>query len=200
MIRFLSILFLGISITACNPDKYNEQIQEEFRENNFNMKLVETVKYNAISFKLPEKFNKAYNHSYTVKGNSLTRESYALGIKFSVETFSQKDFNKTFIKESGFHEDNLNTLHDAYVDRRYYSLDNAGATFKKTINKKKVFKGIIQVVSGEDEYSDDFVYYATATLKIGTEYYVFQWISRQEMMSYVMDDFERILYTVKKIK
>lgn len=185
---------------GCNPDKMNQEVRKDFKENHFNFQLSEELRYASISFKLPEKFNKSYNKYYTIKGNSLVRESYAMGIKFSVEHYTASDFKKYFIKASGFHVNELNTLHDAYTERRMSSLDNAGSTFKKTISKKKTFKGIIQVLSGEDDYDNDLIYYATATIKMNGDYYVFQWISTPEIMAYTLDDFERILYSVKKIK
>lgn len=198
--KYFFFLPLMLFVLACNNNKMSQQTRKEFQENHFNFKLDEEIRYASIAFNLPENFEKSYNKYYTVKGNSFVRESYPMGIKFSVEHYTAKDFKKYFIKESGFHVNQLNTLHDAYVDRRLNSLDEAGSTFKKSITKKKTFKGIVQVVSGEDNFSNDIVYYATATVKLKEDFYVFQWITTPEMLSYTMDDFERILYTIKKIK
>jgi hypothetical protein len=164
------------------------------------MKLEETIQYQNISFQLPGKFEQDYNHDYTVKSSSLTKENYVIGINFSVEHFTESDLEKPFIKENGFNINPLNTIHDAYIARRYNSLVDGGIAIKKTFNKKKNYKGLIQMVSGNDEYSSDETYYATATIQLDKDYYVFQWITTQEMMSYVYDDFERVLYSVKKIK
>lgn len=199
--KFIAVLTLCLLVlSSCNVDKMNQEVRQDFKENHYNFKLAEEMRYATISFKLPEKFTKSYNKYYTIKGNALVRESYALGIKFSVEHYTRKDFKKYFIRESGFHVNELNTLHDAYTERRMASLDNSGSSFKKTLSKKKSYKGIIQVLSGEDDYNDDLIYYATATIKMKDDYYVFQWISTPEMMSYTLDDFERIIYSVKKTK
>jgi len=198
--RYLLLLIPAFLIAGCfDYDKENKEIREEFKKNHYNFNLEKTLKYQGISFKLPEHFKNTYSHNYTVNSSSLTRISNALNIYFSVERFGKADLHRSFVEEFVIDQDLLNTFQDAYVWRRFSSLDNSAVSIKKELPKGYKHKGLIQTISGEGTYSGQ-TYYVTSTMKIGDYYYVFQWISNKPIMNYTYDDFERILKSVRKSK
>lgn len=198
--RYLLLLLPAFLIAGCfDYDKENKEIREAFKNNHYNFKLEKTVRYQGISFKLPEHFKKAYSHNYTVNSSSLTRICNPLNIYFSVERFGKNDLNRNFVSDFVIDQDLLNTFQDAYVWRRYSSLNNAGVSIKKELPKGFKHQGLIQTISGEGTYSGQ-TYYVTSTLKVGNYYYVFQWITNKPVMNYTYDDFERILKSVRKSK
>jgi hypothetical protein len=196
--RYLLLLIPAFLIAGCfDYDKKNKEIREEFKKNHYHFKLDKTLKYRGISFKLPAHFTKTYSHNFTVNTSSLTRISNALNIYFSVERFDKSDLRRSFVSDFVIQNDLLNTFQDAYVWRRFQSLDNSGVSIKKELPKSFKHKGLIQTISGEGSYSGQ-TYYVTATMKVGNGYYVFQWISNKPIMNYTYDDFERILKSVRK--
>lgn len=201
MIYRLALLFIPTLLVAgCfDYDKENKEIREAFKNNHYNFKLDKTFKYEGISFKLPDHFKQNYSHNYTIKNSSLTRTSNAFNIYFSVERFNKSDLNREFVYDFVIENDLLNTFQDAYVWRRFESLDNSGISIKKELPKTFRNKGLIQTISGDGTYSGQ-AYYVTSTIKIGNEYYIFQWITSKPIMNYTYDDFERILKSVRKSK
>lgn len=201
MIYRLVLLFIPtLLVVGCfDYDKENKEIREAFKNNHYNFKLDKTLKYEGISFKLPDHFKQNYSHNYTIKNSSLTRTSDAFNIYFSVERFNKSDLNREFVYDFVIEGDLLNTFQDAYVWRRFESLDNSGVSIKKELPKTFRNKGLIQTISGDGTYSGQ-AYYVTSTIKVGSEYYVFQWITSKPIMNYTYDDFERILKSVRKSK
>ncbi|MNK27378.1 hypothetical protein D3C87_457330 [compost metagenome] len=198
--RLLFLLIPTFILAGCfDFDKENKEIREEFKKNHYNLELDKTVKYQGISFKIPEHFKQNYSHNYTIKNSSLTRSCNALGIYFSVEKFDKSDLHMDFVSEFVVDTDLLNTFQDAYVWRRFESLNNAAISIKKELPKSFKHKGLIQTVSGDGSYSGQG-YYATSTIKVNDKYYVFQWITSKPIMNYSFDDFERILKSVRKSK
>lgn len=198
--RLLLLLIPTFLVVGCfDYDKENKEIREAFKTNHYNFKLDKTLKYEGISFKLPDHFKKNYSHNYTIKNSSLTRICNALNIYFSVERFNQSDLNRDFVYDFVVEDDLLNTFQDAYVWRRYESLDNSGVSIKKELPKACKHKGVIQTISGDGTYSGR-TYYITSTIKVGNDYYVFQWITSKPVMNYTYDDFEQILKSVQKSK
>ena len=147
---------------------------------------------------MPKSFDIDYGNRHCYKSSALNRRDYTLGIIFTVERFTEDDLESELMEDYYLVDDDLlNSFHDAYADRRYESLTNASISFKKDTKKNIKFKGVTQTLSGRNSsYSDD-VYYAMATLKVRKEYYIFQFISKREMMDYVYDDFERLLASVR---
>jgi len=198
--RLVFLLIPTFLVAGCfDYDKENKEIREAFKNNHYNFKLDKTLKYEGISFKLPDHFKQNYSHNYTIKNSSLTRTSNAFNIYFSVERFNKSDLNREFVYDFVIENDLLNTFQDAYVWRRFESLDNSGISIKKELPKTFKNKGLIQTVSGDGTYSGQ-AYYVTSTIKVGKEYYVFQWITSKPIMNYTYDDFERILKSVRKSK
>lgn len=202
MKNIFSICLLSILLAACASETKKEQETfEDFKENHYNFKWTKEIGYGKIKFKLPQVFENSLATHFTITSNAKTLQSLAIPIYFSVERFSEKDKQRSFVRDYVVQENLLNTFHDAYIYKRYNSLYQGSISIKKEVRKNVKFPGVIQVVAGESDYSDNsYLYYATATLQVKKEYYIFQFIADAELMAYVYDDFERILASVKQIK
>lgn len=198
--RLLLVLVPFILMGGCvDYNKENKEIREAFKKNHYNFALDKTIKYEGISFHIPKHFKRYYSHNFTIKNSSITRTSNALNIYFSVERFTKSDLRREFVSDFIIKHDLLNTFQDAYVWRRFASIDNGGISIKKELPKNLKQKGVIQTVAGDGAYAG-MTYYATATIQVKDNYYVFQWITSKQIMNYTYDDFERILKSVKKAK
>ncbi|MBI3240201.1 MAG: hypothetical protein HYZ43_15355 [Flavobacteriia bacterium] len=200
MKRLIVMIFLLPLLVACSSDskEENEDTLKTFRENGYNFSGYKKQGYKNIRFKLPKSFEFDYGNRYCYKPSSLNRRDYSLGVIFTIERFTEDDLESELMEDFYLiDEDLLNSFHDAYADRRFESLTDASISFKKDTKKNIKFKGVTQTLSGKGSSYSDEVYYAMATLKVRKEYYVFQFISKREMMDYVYDDFERILATVR---
>ncbi len=199
MKRIVLLLLLAPVLTACPPQKdRTEDVMKKFQENHFNLELLKKEVYGKIKFQLPESMEKDYATNYVYRRQALTRRDYNLGLAFSVERFTEGDMYSEMMEDYVVEEDLLNSFHDAYVNRRLESLYQGGLSFKKDVRSNVKFPGVIQVVTGESSRGYNALYYATATLKVEKEYYIFQMIAPKSMMDYVYDDFERILASVRK--
>lgn len=200
MKRLLFLLLLLPLLTACPPDKdTSKETLKKFRKDGYNMTSLKTHVYGTIRFRLPATMQHDYSTHYAYKSTAFRRREQNLGILFTAERFQEADRYSELMEEYVYADnDLLNSFHDAYVNRRMHSLDQGGASFKKEVRSNVKFPGAIQVVSGESTYDDALLYYATATLKVDEDYYIFQFICDKPMMDYVYDDFERILASVRK--
>lgn len=196
---FLGLLALSFLFTACPPnDDSAEGVQKSFQEHHYNLVDLEKKIYKNITFKLPKSFSIDYGASYTFKKGGMHRREYTLGIIFSVERFTNTDFESEFMEDYFMENDVLNSFHDAYIDRRSKSLEESASSFKKDFKKNAKFEGVFQTVKGTS-YSGSYpLYYSMATLNVNDEYYVFQFIAEKQMMDVVQDDFERLLASVRK--
>lgn len=170
---------------------------QAFRQNQYDFTDPEKTGYKNITFKLPKIFDVDYNKNYTFRNTAFRRQVYQLGVLFSVERFTENDLHSALFDEEVIGEDLLNGFHDAYVNRRIYSLHNSGQDFKEYLGKRSKFKGIIQTVTGESSPGYSQLYYTIATIQVKKEFYIFQMIGSKEMMGYVTDDFFHILSTVR---
>ena len=199
MKRLIFFLILLPLLTAC-PDNSNQDKEDHikaFRENGYDFTNLKKQGYKNIKFKMPANFEYDYGTQYCFKNSGLVRRDASLGIVFTVERLTENDLESELMEDYIIEDDLLNGFHDAYAERRYETLHNASISFKKDSKKNVKFKGINQTISGSRSEYDDALYYAMTTLKIKDEYYIFQLISKKEMMDYVLDDFERILATVR---
>jgi len=199
MKRLIPFLMLLPFLTACpsNSNQDSEDYLKAFRENGYNFTNLKKQGYKNIKFKMPSSFEYDYGTQYCFKNSALTRRDASLGIVFTVERLTESDLESELMEDYVMEDDLLNGFHDAYADRRYETLHNASISFKKDSKKNVKFIGITQTISGSRSEYDEVLYYSMTTLKIKDEYYIFQLISKKEIMDYVLDDFERILTTVR---
>lgn len=201
MLKIVTLSLFSVLLFACNTSSDKDFTIDDFHANNNNLILDKEHRYNEIEFKLPESFTNYYSNSITIGNNSRTFNQYKLGLIFTVEKFTENDVYRPFVRYEETTSNLTDLFHSGYVNTRARSIEDSEVSIKKTITTSKKLKGIIQYVSDKDNYKKDIKkIYATATFKIKKEYYVFQWIVDNEMMSYTMDDFKQILNTVKPRK
>jgi hypothetical protein len=201
MLKILALSFLAVILFACNTSSDKDFTIDDFYANNNNLILDKEHKYQDIEFKLPESFTDYYSNSITIGNNSRTFNQYKLGLIFTVEKFTENDVYRPFVRYEPTTSNLTDLFHSGYVNTRARSIDESEVSIKKSIKTSKKLKGIIQYVSDKDYYKKDVKkIYATATFQIKKDYYVFQWIVDNEMMSYTMDDFMQILNSVKPRK
>ncbi len=192
---------LLLVLTACVENNASQVTLEDFKENNYNFNLDQKVKYKNISFELPTSFKKNFSTRITITNHGNTFVQSNLGIYFTVERFLPKDKSRAFVQDFVIEQDLLNTFQDAYAAKRFSTLENAGLSIKKDLFNSPKKVGVIQTLQGESSafYGEEMIY-GLATVQINQEYYVFQFITGKSLMNYSMDDFKRILHSVKPLK
>ncbi len=199
MNKILVFIFL-LFLFACKVKSPNKNEYQSFLKNGYNIELNKARSYKNIKFKLSESFEKNLACNFTVvPSTSKCYFSSIYNTYFSIEKFTENDRNRPFLFEVSLTKDFHNLVQDAYVFRRLKSLTNSSASIKKECSKNVKYPSLIQVISGDESYGKE-VYYTVSTLKINNDYFVFQWITNEETMGFVYDDFERILNSVRKIK
>jgi hypothetical protein len=202
MKRYLFLIGLFILSVACEPeDKESQNSFEDFKENDFDFTLDKKLTYKNLQMTVPSSFKKYYGKYLTVSNDSKVLFCNAIGAHFSIERFTEKDINRPFVQDLIIEKDLLNTFQDGYALKRYNSLNDGTMSIKKDLFSTSKKRGVIQIVRGSTTnlYSE-FLLYATATIQLKDEYYVFQFITTPDMMNYAYDDFRRMLYSVKAIK
>lgn len=197
-ILLFAFLFLG---TGCRSEQTDNQLTvDAFRKNHHNFKLTKKYNFKNISFKLSPFFERSFANYFMISSKGQAYKSTIIPVYFSVERFAENDRYESFLTNTIAHADFLNTLHDAYVKKRYTSLQNGAISIKKKVRSNVHFDGVIQTIAGASSITSTTNYYLTATLRINDSFYVFQFIADPAIMSYLYDDFERILATVKPIR
>lgn len=197
-IFFICNLLLIISLFACSGGTYRPT-HKILGDNHMDFPIVEKNHYKRIAFELSPLFTNAINSNYTIQSNAFKRVIYDINLNFSVEVFSKSEAEKLKDKFS-IPTDALNSVHDYYVSKRKNSLYLPAVSIKKNIPKMKGKEGVIQVIEGSTYDNRTTNSYFTSTLKMGSQYYVFQLIGKKDCMGYLYDDFEKILASVSKKK
>ena len=189
----LSSVFL---LTACPAPRTKSKLKA-IQENNMDFPDLEKRYYEGIEFWLSDLFETDYDDSYALTDDASTRIIYEMDLNFSVELFDQDDAETI---KYGFDQeiDLIDAVHDHYILKREESLFEPSTSIKKELPANVGFPGYIQVVHGANSSYDDLSTYYTATIQVGTDYYVFQLIGKKESMGYLYDDFIDILKSVQK--
>lgn len=190
-----------LMFSACIDDEGTQETFEEFKSNDYNFNLDKKFSYKNITFQLPSSFKKSFSTRFTITNHSNTFHQQRIGMYFSVERFLPVDKSRAFVQDFIIEEDLLNTFQDAYAYKRYQSLQDGGLSVKKDLFNSPTKRGVFQVLHGDsNNFYGEEMRYALATIKIKNEYYVFQFITSKSLMNYSMDDFKRILHSVKSKK
>jgi hypothetical protein len=186
---------------ACVDNEGTQETFEDFKSNDYNFNLDKKFSYKNIIFQLPSSFKKSFSTRFTITNHSNTFHQQRIGMYFSVERFLPLDKSRAFVQDFIIEEDLLNTFQDAYAYKRYESLQDGGLSVKKDLFNTTNKKGVIQVLNGDsNNFYGEEMRYALASIKIKNEFYVFQFITNKSLMGYSMDDFKRILHSVKSKK
>ena len=128
--------------------------------------------YKGIRFDLSQLFERDNSDNYVLTDDASTHVIYSMDLNFSVELFDT--YNAETIQYAFDDEiDMLNAVHDNYLLKRQESLEISQMAIKKPLPKEVGYPGFIQVIHGTPStYSEESSYF-TATMEVGTEYFVF---------------------------
>ncbi len=195
--RKISLVGLLFLLTACPPTTQRSSAINQIKENGMDFPDLQPRSYNGIIFELSSLFEQDYADQYVLTDYASTHVIYSMEVNFSVEYFDNDDaeyYQYSFDDEIEL----MDAVHDNYILKRQVSLDDkCDVTVKKPLPKEVGFPGYIQVVHGSYNTYGESSSYFTATMQVGTEYFVFQLIGKRDNMGYLYDDFIDILSSVR---
>ena len=192
LISLIGALFL---LTAC-PESRSKSALNQIQDNGMDFSNLRSQRFSVVKFQLSRLFDRDYGVDYTIQDNASGFVIYEMDVHFSVERFESDEIE---LLQFAFEDEiyPIDAVHDNYILKRESSLEDVETGIKKELPNSVKFPGYIQVVEGaRSDYAETSSYF-TATLEIGSEYYVFQLIGKEENMGYLYDDFIDILSSVR---
>ena len=202
-IQTIGILASIIVLTGC-PAKTERKAAREIYQNNmnFNFKSPFKINYNGIKFLLPNKFTRDYNNYESVCTNGSDIRTFSFGdlnLYFGFSEIKQEELNNIL-----FINDLLNPLNaileDAALKRKQSMFKVGKVSEVETIKCNQPCKMVTitepfqKSYSWEDDYSS--LYYVAA-IKKKNRYYIIQFCGKKDKMIYFLDDFKRIIRSIK---
>lgn len=188
----LSSLFL---FTAC-PGNRQESALKQLQDNGMDFPNLRSQRFSVVKFQLSELFDRDFGLYHTLQDEAIGFVIHDMNVHFTVERFASDEVDMI---QFAFDDDiaPMDAVHDNYILKREASLIEPSFTgVKKELPNTVNFPGFVQVVEGSSSDYSDVLSYFTATLEIGTDYYVFQLIGKEENMGYLYDDFLDLLSSV----
>jgi len=192
-----------IVLTGC-PAKTERKAAREIYQNNmnFNFKSPFNINYNGIEFFLPNKFTRDYNNYESVCTNGSDIRTFSFGdlnLYFGFSEIKQEELNNIL-----FINDLLNPLNaileDAALKRKQSMFKVGKVSEVETIKCNQPCKMVTitepfqKSYSWEEDYSS--LYYVAA-IKKKNRYYIIQFCGKKDKMIYFLDDFKRIIRSIK---
>ncbi|MFT5858494.1 MAG: hypothetical protein ACI865_000582 [Flavobacteriaceae bacterium] len=194
----ISLTGLFFLLTACpGPSSGGYSALDEIKNNGMDFPNLRSTYYKGIRFELSQLFERDYSDDYVLTDDASTHVIYSMDLNFSLELFDTYDAETIQYAFDG-EIDMLNAIHDNYLLKRQASLELSQMAIKKPLPKRVGYPGFIQVIHGTSSTYGDESSYFTATMEVGTEYFVFQLIGKRENMGYLYDDFIDLLCSVHK--
>jgi hypothetical protein len=169
---------------------------------NFNFKSPFKINYNGIEFFLPNKFTRDYNNYESVCTNGSDIRTFSFGdlnLYFGFSEIKQEELNNIL-----FINDLLNPLNaileDAALKRKQSMFKVGKVSEVETIKCNQPCKMVTitepfqKSYSWEEDYSS--LYYVAA-IKKKNRYYIIQFCGKKDKMIYFLDDFKRIIRSIK---
>lgn len=192
-----------IILTGC-PAKTERKAAREIYQNNMNFDFNAhfTINFNGIEFMLPKKFNRNYNNyeSISTNGSDIRTFSFEeLNLYLGISEIKKEELSNIL-----FVNDLLNpldaTLQDAALKRKQSMFKAGKVSEMETIKCNQSCKMVTitepfqKSYSWEEDYSS--LYYVAAVKK-KNRYYVIQFCGKKDKMIYFLDDFKRIIRSIK---
>ncbi len=192
-----------IALMGC-PAKTERRAAREIYQNNMNFDFNSPFKinFNGIDFILPKKFSRNYNNYQSICTNGSDIRSFSFGdlnLYFGLSEIKQQELNNIL-----FINDLLNPL-DAILEdaalKRKQSMFKVGKVSEMESIKSQLPCKMVTITepfqksySWEEDYSS--LYYVAAVKK-KNRYYVIQFCGKKDKMIYFLDDFKRIIRSIK---
>lgn len=196
------ILFIVISLVSlafsCNNRGLKQSKLKELKKNNYDFPELIQREHNDVSFQLSKWFTKSYNDNYVIQDNALTETVQNLGVHFSFETFNKSDIEKIiYFQERTKSEDEALDVLKYYIKQRTESMYESFLSDASVLPENTLQNGYYQTIhTSEDAYSDGTTY-IIASIKRKNEVHVLQMIAASESMTYLFDDFMRIIQSMR---
>ncbi len=200
----ISLLFIlvGLVFSGC-PANLERKAAREIYQNkmNFNFKDSRKIDYKGLVFRLPKKFETNYysNHLCSIGSNCKTYSIGQLQLFFGITQLKQNEVeNILYVSQSS---NPLKAILQHAAVKRKQSMNNQGRisellTISSQVNciMNTVVEPFAKYYSEEADFST--IYYISAIEK-NKRYYVIQFCGKADKMRYFLDDFKRILRTLK---
>ncbi len=202
-IQTIGFLASIIVLTGC-PAKTERKAAREIYQNNmnFNFKSPFEINYNGIEFFLPNKFTRDYNNYESVCTNGSDIRTFSFGdlnLYFGFSEIKQEELNNIL-----FINDLLNPLNaileDAALKRKQSMFKVGKVSEVETIkcNQPCIMVTITEPFQKSYSWEEDYssLYYVAA-IKKKNRYYIIQFCGKKDKMIYFLDDFKRIIRSIK---
>jgi hypothetical protein len=200
---YVSTLVTMILLTGC-PAKTERKAAREIYQNkmNFDLKDPFNINYNGIQFVLPNKFGRNHGTNETICTNGSDCRTFCfddLNLYFGISEIKHEELsNILFINDLFSPLDAV--MQDAAIKRKN-SIYKVGRVSEMDSIKSKFPCKILTITepfqktySWEDDYTS--LYYVAA-IKKKNRYYVIQFCGKKDKMIYFLDDFKRIIRSMK---
>jgi hypothetical protein len=193
-----SILFASLwcVLCACPPSKQPVDELAELRNNRFDFQKWKRTYFKGIYFDLPRSFENGNVDFLFKKNDGFSRASYQLGVYLSVEVFEEDELSKLLYNYAP-EISKLDALHAFYVTKRSNSLQFLETSIRTDLPKGAKLPGSIQSIFGRVEDYENDLKYTIATVEKNKKWYVFQWITSQDLSQYLYDDFKKIIISAQ---
>lgn len=193
-LKYFAFFLLFICFSACSDSSEN-QILKNFQKNHFSFKHFQAVSYKGIQFKIPREFKSIESKDlFLDKGRAWKVEE--LGLFFTVEKLDRIDFEAEISKNEDDEIRAVDIAHSFYFNKRSNSVVNRDfSNYLRGPNSR--YETVMNHLVGRKPYENKDLHYDLLSLEKGNDYYVFQLISNEDLSKYVLDDFNRILKSVR---
>jgi len=202
--RLYFALFVSFILLNGCPAKTERKAAREIYQNNMNFNFNDpyNINFNGIHFKLPRKFERNYGNYQFICTNGSDGRSYGfedLNLYFGISEIKQEEIaNILFINDLLKPLDAV--LEDAALKRKESIYKKGKVSEMETVACKMPCKMLTisepfeKAYSWENDYSS--IYYVAA-IKKKNRYYVIQFCGKKDKMIYLLDDFKRIIRSMK---
>lgn len=204
IISFYGLILVSLILLCGCPAKTERKAAREIYQNNMNFDFKEHFKinYNGIEFNLPKKFIRDYNNYQSVctNGSDIRTFSFVdLNLYVGLSEIKKEELNNIlFINDLLSPIDAI--LEDAALKRKQSMYKVGKVSEMETIKCNQPCKMVTitepfqKSYSWEEDYSS--LYYIAA-IKKKNRYYVIQFCGKKDKMIYFLDDFKRIIRSIK---
>lgn len=187
---------LLLILTGC-PGVDNKT-KNAVEKNNMNLPNPKMERLFSVSYELSDVFSQTNYNDFTINyANSKSYSTSDSRIHFSIERFTDADFQTIQFLNEEKNQDNLIALRDYFsqmIQKQTYNVTSLSEPSESYTRTKK--KGWIQSIQQETN-NDYAIAYLIATIEYKGNYYIVQLISTKEIIPYLYDDFLKIVSSIK---
>jgi hypothetical protein len=195
-IKIIITLCAGLFLLTACPETTSKSPLELIQENNMDLPQPVGFYHEGLNFKLSNLFERSSYDNMVIQDDAAVRVIPQLSLYFTVESFTQSEAD-AYAYSFDTEIDALDAVHDVYSEQRLNTLDEFTISIKKAVPKSVKYPGYFQVISGSRYENDLPTTYFLATIQVGSKYYVFQLIGKEDNMGYLHDDFIEILSSIE---